>query len=328
MRQVVTVLLGSALLASNARAAGAAEAGPGVDPFALIPLLLVLAWWVRGALAASGHPAATAGSEAPQRRLRLAVRPFEGVCFLLGWTALAVALASPLHRLGQELFSAHMIQHEILLQVAAPLLVLGRPRGAFVQAMPATWARELSWRVEESPARRIAAHLVHPIAAWIVAAITLWFWLLPGPFGLAMRNQLVHGLQHLTLLAAGMLFWWSLLQGPLRPARRSGIALHLVTAASMRLLLGALMVASGRLWYPIHLHTTSRWGLAPMEDQQLGAVLLWAPAGIAAIVMIAALFTGWLRLPGLKPGRTPEDLVRMARPFVPGREGDSGAWQH
>lgn len=327
MRQIVTVVLSSPLLASDARAARAGEAGPGLDPFALIPLLLVLAWWVRGALAARG-PAQPAGSEPPPPRLRLAVRPFEGVCFLLGWTALAVALASPLHALGRELFSAHMIQHEILLQVAAPLLVLGRPRGAFVHAMPATWAREISWRVEESPARRIASHLVHPIAAWIVAAITLWFWLLPGPFGLAVRHEVVHGFQHLTLLAAGMLFWWSLLEGPLRPVRRSGIALHLVTAASMRLLLGALMVATGRLWYPVYLHTTSRWGLAPMEDQQLGAVLLWVPAGIAALVMIAALFTGWLRLPGLKPGRTPEDLARMARPFVPGREGDSGAWQH
>src|SRR5207244_12004045 len=66
----------------------------------------------------------------------------ELVCFAGGWLALFVALVSPLHAWGAALFAAHMTQHEVLMLVAAPLLVLGRPVAPTLRALPAAWVRD------------------------------------------------------------------------------------------------------------------------------------------------------------------------------------------
>src|SRR5438067_13268898 len=72
------------------------------------------------------------------------VKKWEARCYAGGWFALFVALISPLHPLGRVLFSAHMTQHEILMLVAAPLLVLGRPIVVYLKALPPTWAHALA----------------------------------------------------------------------------------------------------------------------------------------------------------------------------------------
>ena len=76
---------------------------------------------------------------APGRAPGAASASAQAACFWLGWTLLALALVSPLHWLGEHLFTAHMIEHELLMVVAAPLLVLARPGGAMMWALPARW---------------------------------------------------------------------------------------------------------------------------------------------------------------------------------------------
>lgn len=299
-----------------------------LDPMAVILLLLLLAWYVRGAWQARG-PRGVVGREesapVPVAR-RIIARWGETLCFLSGWTVLAFAFFSPLDTMANALFSAHVLQHELMLQLAVPLMVLGRPRSALLQALPPDWSREVQWRIEESRTRGLMETLSHPWAACSLHAVLLWFWHLPGPFDAAMRHGTVHGLQHFSLVGSAVLLWWSLLYGPDRPARRSSVLLFLFTTALHRLTLGALIVCSGRLWYSSYLHTPPAWGFAPIEDLQLGAVLLWVPAGIAAILLTLALFTGWLRIPAARL-RPQSSLVRMTTPVVPARP-DTGAWQH
>ena len=109
------------------------------------------------------------------------VREWESWCYAGGWFALFIALVSPLHPWGSVLFSAHMTQHEILMLVAAPLLVLGRPLVVFLHALPARWSRWLG-AVSNRPAwARTWAVVSGTFTAWLIHAAILWAWLMPLP---------------------------------------------------------------------------------------------------------------------------------------------------
>jgi putative membrane protein len=217
----------------------------------------------------------------------------ESVAFWSGWCALGVALVSPVHALGAALFSAHMLQHEVLMLVAAPLLVLGRPLPLFLRALPLPWRRQLgkwgkslrgSWRV-----------LTHPLAAWAVHAAALWVWHIPRLFQATLTSELAHAWQHLSFFGTALCFWWALLyrhQG----LQGYGVAvLAVFTTALHSSLLGALLTFAPTPWYPAYAHTTAAWGLTPLEDQQLGGLVMWIPAGVVYLLAALALGAGWLR---------------------------------
>src|SRR5215208_6149890 len=122
--------------------------------------------------------------EAPKRR---SIRPWEALCFTGGWLALFIALVSPLHAWGRVLFSAHMSQHEVLMLVAAPLLVLGRPLIAFLWALPLNWSRSLGNVAKIAPINSLWRTLTIPLVAWLVHAIALWIWHIPVLFEAVLR---------------------------------------------------------------------------------------------------------------------------------------------
>src|SRR5437764_210271 len=106
------------------------------------------------------------------------VRRSDAWCFAAGWLALAVALVSPLHPWGSVLFSAHMTQHELLMLVAAPLLVLGRPVVASLWALPKNAAREIVGWTKTAEWQRIWGIVSAPFVAWLIHAVVLWTWFL------------------------------------------------------------------------------------------------------------------------------------------------------
>ena len=220
---------------------------------------------------------------------------WEAACFALGWLALFVALVSPLHPWGQVLFSAHMAQHEVMMLVAAPLMVLGKPVIAFLWFMPgdgartaSSWTRARWWRTTWSGISR-------PISAWVIHAAALWVWHLPVLFQATLRSEVAHTLQHVSFLGSALLFWWALLHCR-RGMEGYGVAvLGLFTTALHNGLLGALLTFASKAWYPAYAATTGWWGLSPLEDQQLGGLIMWIPSGLAYVVAGLALFAGWLR---------------------------------
>src|SRR6476661_4466292 len=131
------------------------------------------------------------------------VRRWRVAAFVCGWLALVAALVSPLHALGEVLFSAHMAQHELLMTVAAPLLVLGRPLVPLVWSLPISWRRTAGSWVSFAPVRRAWALLTLPIAAWTLHAAAIWLWHAPPLFEATLRSELVHSLQHLSFLGSG-----------------------------------------------------------------------------------------------------------------------------
>ena len=230
--------------------------------------------------------------EAPKRK---SIRTWEAMCFLLGWLALFVALVSPIHAWGRVLFSAHMTQHELLMLVAAPLLVLGRPLIAFLWALPLDWSRSLGNVAKIGWINRVWRTLTIPLVAWLVHAIALWTWHIPLLFDAVLHNELVHTAQHLSFLVSALLFWWALIHGPGGAMGYGAAVLYLFTTSVHSGILGALIALARSVWYPSYAGLTDSWGLTPLEDQQLGGLIMWIPAGLVYLIAALALFAGWLR---------------------------------
>jgi putative membrane protein len=223
------------------------------------------------------------------------VHRWEAACYALGWLALFVALVSPLHPWGAALFSAHMTQHEILMLVAAPLLVLGRPLVVFLKALPPRTAAALA-RASNTPSwRRAWGLLSNAFVAWLIHAIVLWVWHIPALFQATLTSDAVHALQHTSFLASALLFWWAVFDHR-RSAMGYGAALlFLFTTALHSGLLGVLLTFARAVWYPAYSQSTASWGLTPLEDQQLGGLIMWIPAGVVYIVAALACAAAWLR---------------------------------
>ncbi|OLE56047.1 MAG: hypothetical protein AUG51_00550 [Acidobacteria bacterium 13_1_20CM_3_53_8] len=223
------------------------------------------------------------------------VRRWEAWCYAGGWFALFIALVSPLHPWGRVLFSAHMTQHEILMLVAAPLLVLGRPLIPFLWALPIGWAREVGSWGKLAAVQTVWRAITNPFAAWAIHAVALWVWHIPALFQATVNSELVHTGQHLSFLLSALLFWWALIHGRQGLMGYGAATLYMFTTSIHSGLLGALITFASTVWYPVYLRTTQSWGLTPLEDQQLGGLIMWIPAGLVYIIAGLALFAGWLR---------------------------------
>lgn len=236
------------------------------DGWVVGPLVASLLWYGAGYLRLRARSAATA------------VHRRGALCFVAGWLVLAAALVTPLHEAGERSFAAHMLEHELLMLVAAPLLVLARPLGIALWAFPQPLRQALAsgghvvggaWRA-----------LTAPIAATLLQAIALWLWHAPRLFDLALAHDGWHVVQHLSFLCTALLFWWAMLCG--RGERRLGLAIGcLFFTATISGALGALMAFSASPWYAGYAASgLDAFGLTPAEDQQLAGLLMWVPGGM------------------------------------------------
>jgi putative membrane protein len=223
------------------------------------------------------------------------IRAWEAGAFAGGWLALFVALVSPLHPWGSVLFSAHMTQHEILMLVAAPLLVLGRPLIAFLKALPRDSVRVLVKCAAVPWWQKTWRFITNAFVAWLIHAVVLWVWHIPALFQATLKNEAVHALQHIGFLASALLFWWAVIDGRQKVMGYGVAVLFMFTTALHSGLLGALLTFANSVWYPAYSQTAGSWGLTPLEDQRLGGLIMWMPAGIVYVVAGLALFAGWLR---------------------------------
>lgn len=221
---------------------------------------------------------------------------FERWSFWSGFTVLTLALVSPLHTVGSVLFSVHMAQHEIMMLVAAPLLVLARPLVPFLRGLPFSWRRALGHAAKtnwiEGPWHAISA----PLPAWTIHLIALWLWHLPSLFDATLQSDAVHSLQHACFFGSAMLFWWSLVGGRERRLRAGIAVLYVFTTAVHTSLLGALVTFAPVPLYPAY-RSTVAWGLTALQDQQIGGLIMWVPGGVVFTVAGLVLFARWLREP-------------------------------
>jgi cytochrome c oxidase assembly factor CtaG len=215
---------------------------------------------------------------------------------------LSVALVSPLDTLAAVLFSAHMIQHLLLVLVAAPLLVGSLAGFVGLWALP-PGARRSIGRLGKRlhPAWR---HLSRPPVAWSIQVGTLWAWHIPALYSAAVVNPLLHSLEHVSLLLAAMLFWRVLLHPWDRATLAGGAAvLYLFTASVQASMLGALLTFASRPLYPAYAAQLSGV-LPPLQDQQLAGLLMWVPGGMLFTVLAAVSLGSWLQAEMQAAGRS------------------------
>ncbi|HVX65738.1 MAG TPA: cytochrome c oxidase assembly protein [Bryobacteraceae bacterium] len=220
----------------------------------------------------------------------------EQCAFWAGWAALALALISPLHPVGEVLFSAHMVQHEVLMLVAAPLLVLGRPLVPFVWGLPLSWRRGAGRVVKLRAVERAWRVVTHPLAAWSIHLIALWVWHAPSLFDATLESDWVHTFQHASFLGSALLFWWSLLRRSEYRTGSGAAVLYVFTTAVHTSVLGALLTFAPVPLYPAYTNTVA-WGLSAIEDQQLGGLVMWVPGGVVLTGAGLLLFARWIREP-------------------------------
>jgi putative membrane protein len=207
----------------------------------------------------------------------------QSAAFVAGLIVLLAALAPPLDRMSGESLTAHMIQHALLIALAPPLLLAGRPEAVVLWAMPASarraFARSRAW----GWLRRRLGWTLRPGPAAILHGAVLWIWHAPAAFQAALQHPALHVLEHATFVGTALLFWRSLvIAGRSRATVPAGAAAAFVTLLHGGFL-GALMTFTPRPIYPWYAA-----GMAdPLSDQQLAGLIMWVPLG--AIYLLAGV---------------------------------------
>jgi putative membrane protein len=224
------------------------------------------------------------------------------LAFAGGMLAVLVALVSPLDLLSDQLSSAHMVQHLLLMMVAAPLFVLGAAGRTLFSGLPRIWRKGIGVWQRRPIGRRVSALGWHPLFAWSVQAFVLWIWHIPRLYEAALEHPAVHDVQHLTFFFSALLFWRVLLDPAFRWRLNWGAGvLYLFTTSLHTMALGVLMALSPSVWYPGFEERSLAWGLTALEDQQLAGFLMWMPAGMMYGLIAAILFAL-----GLQETKSPE----------------------
>jgi putative membrane protein len=218
------------------------------------------------------------------------------VCrFALGMLSIAAALLSPIDALADRSFALHMVEHEMLMVVAAPLLVLARPMEAWV------WALQPRTRQQLAPLVRVPAlasswrAMTGPVPATCLHAVALWTWHVPVFFAAALASLPLHILQHFCFFASALAFWWAMVGGAPRSARPVSLACLFATMLQTSAL-GALLTFAPSPWY-VQADEAPVFGLTPLENQQLGGLVMWVPGALAYVIVGLLVVASWLARP-------------------------------
>jgi cytochrome c oxidase assembly factor CtaG len=210
------------------------------------------------------------------------------LAFALGGISLVIALDSPLHELGEQLFWVHMTQHEILMLISAPLLILGQPTIVFLWALPRAWRDRVAGLARSRTFKRGWGLVSAPMLAWLVSALALWIWHIPWLFDQTLRSEWIHAAQHTTFLVTALAFWWPVVNRS--PALGyGGAVVYVFTTILHTSVLGALLTFAPRAWYSSYVMTAPVWHLSALEDQQIGGLIMWIPAGTLLLIVALAL---------------------------------------
>ncbi len=222
------------------------------------------------------------------------VQRWQAATFAAAWLVLVAALSPPMDEWSETYLSAHMVQHELLMVVAAPLFAVSAAGIALLWAVPATLRQNALAAIRWPATRRLWRFVTAPVTVFLLHALALWIWHLPKLYDAALAHEDIHVLQHLSFFGSAALFWWALTHG--RYGRAGyGIAVIYVFATAVHAgVLGALLTVSPRLWYAPYA-VTHPSGLSPLEDQQLAGLLMWIPAGVLTAAGGLCFFAAWLR---------------------------------
>jgi putative membrane protein len=256
--------------------------GWSLEPMVVAGLVAAaIAWLLIVRAVGRAHPA----RPVPMRRT---------AAFLGGLAAIAVALLSGIERYDTSLFSVHMVQHLLLIFVAAPLLALAAPVTQLLRAAsPGVRRRVLLPVLHSAPVGALA----HPVVGWLTFTLVAWVTHFSPVFDLALENEAVHQVEHVAFLAAGLLFWWPVVGADPAP-RRLGYparALYVLLQMPVNSFLGMAIVFAAAPLYPHYATLGSIYGTTALADQQLAGGIMWLAGDVVLIGAVLAVVAAWMR---------------------------------
>ncbi len=265
-----------------------------LDPSLIYVALAAVLYWLGGVRdGAGGAPFRNAGVRGSAEQREMLLRESS---FALGLLVIVLALCSPVDYYSDELFWVHMTQHILLLTVAPPLILLGRPWPRMWRAIPLSARAPLGRGLARGGITRPLRLLTRPLPAWILFNVDLLIWHVPKFYDLTLSHQWIHNGEHTLFFFTGLLFWAHIIDpGPLR----SGLSwpvrgLYVIGA----MIVGwGLAVALVLYPYPLYHHyvelATRPGGITALEDQQIAAGMMWVPGSIAYAVTALIVFSRW-----------------------------------
>ncbi len=216
---------------------------------------------------------------------------WRSVCFPFGLLLIWLATSSPLAALDDELLTAHMVQHLLLMSVAPFLILLSRPKMPLLHGLTLGFVRSVVGPISRT-------RLVHyisglwgsPVFCWVVSAGVLVIWHVPFVFNGALKFEPLHVIEHSSFLVSGLLFW-----SPLIPSHSShesrtwSLVLYLFLATLPCDILSGFLVFCDRVVYSVYLtrQHLSNWSV--IDDQQCAGALMWTCITILYLLPAAAL---------------------------------------
>jgi putative membrane protein len=247
-----------------------------------------------------------------------AIESWRAASFIIGLFSIWIAIASPLAAFDEQLLTVHMLQHLLLMTIAPALILLGAPVLPLMHGLPRWLMRSvLGQFFRWSPVRRLGQLLSQPSFCWIAAAAALVGWHIPAAFTLALKSEGWHVFEHASFLAAGLLFWWPVIQPWPSVAiwSRWSLLLYLFLATLPCDILSGFLVFSERVVYPVYFSVPHRFAMSVLEDQQRAGALMWTCITIVYLVPAAILTTQLLG-----PVHSHNDSSRSNQIAVPPRD--------
>ena len=262
------------------------------DPLQIVPTILLAALYARRVRTLLAR-----GTRVPAWRI---------ASFATGIALLFVALVSPIHAIGEQLFSFHMLQH-VLLGDLAPLALLAGLTGPILRPALAHLNR--------------LRFLANPFVALPLWAVNLYVWHLPFLYEAAVRHDSVHALEHLCFFTGGTIMWLPVLETlPAPEWFGTGAKIgYIAVVRGVETVLGNVFFWAGSVFYPaVYVHRQRLWGLSPLEDQGLAGAVMMIEGSIVTLVALAWLFLrmaseGELRQRLLERGLDPRVVKRAVR---------------
>jgi putative membrane protein len=242
-----------------------------------------------------------------RRAARLRRRPrdrrarLRSCSFYAGLVVIVISLEGPIDTYAEKLFWVHMIQHVLLLTVAAPLIVLGAPWNSVWRPLPLGLRRSVAGTVAKAgwmaPLRAVGRSLGSPAGAFLAFSVDLIVWHIPAAYDLTLQRLWVHALEHTTFLLVGILLWAQVLDSaPLRRRLRSDHRVYyMVGASAVSWLLSLVLAFAPSALYPVYAHMASRpGGISALTDQQLAAGVMLGPGSVPMMLFVFFGLYRWL----------------------------------
>ncbi|WP_158085603.1 cytochrome c oxidase assembly protein [Henriciella aquimarina] len=246
------------------------------------PALAVLAIYINGMRRRAGS------AHAPH--------PARHISFIAGLGLVWLSLQSPVDPMAERLFSVHQIQH-ILIRMMGPMFIaLAHPEGVLLAGSPRWLRRSVIRPVATSRVMRgLGGGVSRPWAAFLIFFLSLYFWQIPAVHDASILNDPLHETMHVTMLLAGLIFFFTLFrrQDPPLGASRPVRILMILGAIVSNIILGAVTTLKDQVLYPAYDIEGRLFGISAMMDESAGGFIIWMPSSMMCLIALLFVLHGW-----------------------------------